>query len=111
MAPRPNWKGFLKLSLVSCAVAMYPATSTSQRARGGFMIKTFQIFFIAGVLLFSNIAGTSFVYAANIDHVAAQVQDLDSRIKGIEENQKKLDTKLNEVMERLDHLKVIVRRF
>ena len=33
MAPRPNWKGFLKLSLVSCAVALYPATSTSQRIR------------------------------------------------------------------------------
>ena len=33
MAPRPNWKGFLKLSLVSCAVSLYPATSTSQRIR------------------------------------------------------------------------------
>lgn len=33
MAPRPNWKGHLKLSLVSCAVALYPATSTSQRVR------------------------------------------------------------------------------
>jgi DNA end-binding protein Ku len=33
MAPRPNWKGFLKLSLVSCGVSMYPATSTSQRIR------------------------------------------------------------------------------
>ena len=33
MAPRPSWKGFLKLSLVSCAVSMYPATTTSQRIR------------------------------------------------------------------------------
>jgi DNA end-binding protein Ku len=33
MAPRANWKGYLKLSLVSCAVALYPATSTSQRIR------------------------------------------------------------------------------
>ena len=31
MAPRPNWKGYLKLSLVSCPVALYPATMTSQR--------------------------------------------------------------------------------
>jgi DNA end-binding protein Ku len=31
MAPRPNWKGFLKLSLVSCSVALYTATSTSER--------------------------------------------------------------------------------
>ncbi len=33
MAPRPSWKGFLKLSLVACAVSMYPATTTSQRIR------------------------------------------------------------------------------
>lgn len=31
MAPRPNWKGYLKLSLVSCAVALYPATSAAER--------------------------------------------------------------------------------
>jgi len=31
MAPRPNWKGHLKLSLVSCAIALYPATSASER--------------------------------------------------------------------------------
>ena len=31
MAPRPNWKGYLKLSLVSCSIALYPATSTSER--------------------------------------------------------------------------------
>ena len=33
MAPRPNWKGFLKLSLVSCSVALYPTTTTSRRIR------------------------------------------------------------------------------
>ena len=31
MAPRANWKGYLKLSLVSCAVNLYPASSTSAR--------------------------------------------------------------------------------
>jgi DNA end-binding protein Ku len=31
MAPRASWKGHLRLSLVSCAVKMYPATSTSER--------------------------------------------------------------------------------
>jgi DNA end-binding protein Ku len=31
MAPRPNWKGYLKLSLVSCPVALYSATTTSER--------------------------------------------------------------------------------
>lgn len=33
MAPRPSWKGFLKLSLVSCEVALYPATTTAERVR------------------------------------------------------------------------------
>ncbi|MDB5571137.1 MAG: Ku protein [Hyphomicrobiales bacterium] len=31
MAPRANWKGYLRLSLVSCAVALYPASSSSSR--------------------------------------------------------------------------------
>jgi DNA end-binding protein Ku len=31
MAPRPNWKGFLKLSLVTCSVALFPATTTRDR--------------------------------------------------------------------------------
>jgi DNA end-binding protein Ku len=31
MAPRTNWKGYLKLSLVSCAVALYPAATMSER--------------------------------------------------------------------------------
>lgn len=31
MAPRPNWKGYLKLSLVSCPVALFTATASSSR--------------------------------------------------------------------------------
>jgi DNA end-binding protein Ku len=31
MAPRAGWKGYLRLSLVSCAVALYPAASSSSR--------------------------------------------------------------------------------
>src|SRR5271157_1480689 len=31
MAPRASWKGYLKLSLVSCAVNLYPASSSSSR--------------------------------------------------------------------------------
>ena len=33
MAPRANWKGYLKLSLVSCPVALYPATSEREKVR------------------------------------------------------------------------------
>jgi DNA end-binding protein Ku len=31
MAPRAFWKGYLKLSLVSCPIALYPAASSSER--------------------------------------------------------------------------------
>ena len=31
MAPRASWKGHIRLSLVSCAVKLFPATSTSDR--------------------------------------------------------------------------------
>jgi DNA end-binding protein Ku len=33
MAPRSNWKGYLKLSLVSAAIAIFPATSQSEKVR------------------------------------------------------------------------------
>lgn len=33
MAPRASWTGYLKLSLVSCPVRLYPATSASERVR------------------------------------------------------------------------------
>lgn len=31
MAPRANWKDFLRLSLVTCPIALYPATSESEK--------------------------------------------------------------------------------
>jgi DNA end-binding protein Ku len=31
MAPRAYWKGYLKLSLVSCPIALYPASSSGER--------------------------------------------------------------------------------
>ena len=31
MAPRANWKGFLRLSLVTCPIALFPATSESEK--------------------------------------------------------------------------------
>lgn len=33
MAPRPFWKGYLKLSLVTCPVAMMPATTENEKVR------------------------------------------------------------------------------
>ena len=31
MAPRPYWKGHLRLSLVSCPIELYPATSEREK--------------------------------------------------------------------------------
>src|SRR6476620_10491901 len=31
MAPRANWKGFLRLSLVTCPIALFPAASESEK--------------------------------------------------------------------------------
>ena len=31
MAPRANWKGFLRLSLVTCPIALFSATSESEK--------------------------------------------------------------------------------
>ncbi|SIO66999.1 hypothetical protein SAMN05443247_11618 [Bradyrhizobium erythrophlei] len=39
MAPRANWKGFLRLSLVTCPVALYPATSESEKISVQFTLK------------------------------------------------------------------------
>ena len=33
MAPRPFWRGYLKLSLVTCSVAMTPAITENERMR------------------------------------------------------------------------------
>jgi DNA end-binding protein Ku len=31
MAPRAQWKGYLKFSLVSCPITLYPAISAAER--------------------------------------------------------------------------------
>jgi DNA end-binding protein Ku len=38
MALRTNWKGYLKLSLVSCPVALYPAATTTVSERISFHV-------------------------------------------------------------------------
>ncbi|MCW2127622.1 hypothetical protein M2226_006366 [Bradyrhizobium elkanii] len=52
MAPRANWKGFLRLSLVTCPVALYPATSESEKVSFNQLNrKTVSAFFYAPVQL------------------------------------------------------------
>ena len=31
MAPRANWKGYLRLSLVSCPIALFPASCSETK--------------------------------------------------------------------------------
>jgi hypothetical protein len=35
MAPRAHWRGYLKLSLVSCPISLYPAISAAERSLSG----------------------------------------------------------------------------
>jgi len=68
MAPRANWKGYLKLSLVSCAVALYPATSTSSRVRFNTL----------------NRATGNRVKQQYIDPATGETVDAEDRVKGYE---------------------------
>ena len=68
MAARANWKGYLKLSLVSCAVALYPATSTSSRVRFNTL----------------NRATGNRVKQQIIDPATGETVDAEDRVKGYE---------------------------
>src|SRR3954462_2345533 len=68
MAARANWKGYLKLSLVSCAVALYPATSTSSRVRFNTL----------------NRATGNRVKQQYIDPATGETVEADDRVKGYE---------------------------
>src|SRR3954469_19085777 len=70
MAPRPTWKGYLKLSLVSCSVAMYTATSTSSRIR----------------LNIINRETGNRIRNQAIDSETGDVVENDAKVKGYEDN-------------------------
>jgi len=66
MAPRSNWKGYLKLSLVSAAIAIYPATSASEKVRFNTL----------------NRATGNRLKRQMVDSVTGAVVDSDEQIKG-----------------------------
>jgi DNA end-binding protein Ku len=68
MAVRANWKGYLKLSLVSCAVALYPATSSTSRVRFNTL----------------NRATGNRVRQQYIDPETGETVDAEDRVKGYE---------------------------
>src|SRR4051812_45898376 len=70
MAPRPTWKGYLKLSLVSCSIAMYTATSTSSRIR----------------LNIINRETGNRIRNQAIDSETGDVVENDAKVKGYEDN-------------------------
>ena len=68
MAPRPFWRGYLKLSLVTCPVAMLPATSEAARVRFHTL----------------NRATGNRVHARYVDAETGQPVDDEDQVKGYE---------------------------
>jgi DNA end-binding protein Ku len=68
MAPRPFWRGYLKLSLVTCPVAMLPATSEAERVRFHTL----------------NRATGNRVHARYVDAETGQPVDDEDQVKGYE---------------------------
>ena len=68
MAPRSNWKGYLKLSLVSASIAIYPATSSSEKVSFNRL----------------NRKTGNRIKLQNIDSVTEEVVEREDMIKGYE---------------------------
>ena len=68
MAPRPFWKGYLKLTLVTCPVAMMPAVSEAEKIRFRTM----------------NRRTGNPVAARYVDSVSGKVVEEDDQVKGYE---------------------------
>jgi hypothetical protein len=69
---RPYWKGFLKLSLVSCPIALYPGTSSTERVsfrqinkRTGNRLRQQLVDEATGEVIQGNAKGRGFEYAKN----------------------------------------------
>ncbi|MDW5312984.1 Ku protein [Rhizobium sp. PL01] len=68
MAPRSFWKGYLKLSLVNCAVSMVPATTESEKVRFHTL----------------NRATENRVVSRYVDSVTGREVDEDDEVKGFQ---------------------------
>jgi DNA end-binding protein Ku len=72
MAPRSFWKGYLKLSLVTCPVAMAPATSESEKVRFHML----------------NRKTGNRVLSAYVDAISGKPVDEDDEVKGYQRGEK-----------------------
>ena len=70
--PRPYWKGFLKLSLVSCPIALYPAVSAAERVsfwqvnkRTGYRLRHQLVDFVTGEAVESSDKGRGYEVGEN----------------------------------------------
>jgi len=68
MPPRANWKGYLKLSLVTCSVELFPATSDKEKV-------SFHLL---------NSATGHRLKQQYVDNETGRVVDRDNRVKGYE---------------------------
>jgi DNA end-binding protein Ku len=68
MPPRANWKGYLKLSLVTCSVELFPATSDKEKV-------SFHLL---------NVATGHRLKQQYVDSETGRAVDRDNRVKGYE---------------------------
>jgi DNA end-binding protein Ku len=68
MPPRANWKGYRKLSLVTCSVELFPATSDKEKV-------SFHLL---------NSATGHRLERQYVDNETGRVVDRDNRVKGYE---------------------------
>ena len=68
MPPRANWKGYLKLSLVSCKVALFPAASDQEKVSFHFL----------------NAATGNRLKQQYVDAATGEIVDREDRVKGYE---------------------------
>jgi hypothetical protein len=88
MAPRANWKGFLRLSLVNCPVALYPATSESEKVsfnqlnrKTGHRIKYFDVGKLKKMEILKRLEGCDTHYGQGTFRPAASIRRHQTRPK------------------------------
>jgi DNA end-binding protein Ku len=81
---RPFWKGYLKLSLVSCPIALYPASSSSERVsfrqinkKTGHRLKQQLIDSVTGEVVESADKGRGYEIGKN-EYLPVEDEELDS---------------------------------
>jgi non-homologous end joining protein Ku len=57
VTPRAYWKGYLKLSLVSCPVALFPASSEREKNQLQQLLRSVHVTFVSPMFSSSSVTG------------------------------------------------------